>query len=114
MAQKISTDVLKCYNIIPPAVRNAITSHLLQESGIDIQEGIPALYTYSERYRNDRSLKKAMTTAILLHLIYILKDLNYSGNPVCVEMNTSSFANDKVLTNEIKKLYKHSWWQWLR
>lgn len=63
MAQKVLTEILKYYEIIPPVVQNAAISRLLQESGHDIPEGIPALLAFSERHANGDILKKSMTNA---------------------------------------------------
>lgn len=100
MAQKLLTEVIKYYGIIPPAVRNVTASHILQESGIDIPEGIPALYAYSERYRNDKSLKKAMAKTLLrrhagslpdLRLVVIACGLIYLSRPIIGPMLSSAW-----------------------
>ena len=75
MAQKILTEILKYYNIIPSVVQSATNTHLLQESAVDIPEGIPALLAYSENYSKRHSLEKTLMRSFLGRHAGTLTDL---------------------------------------
>lgn len=91
MAQKILTEILKYYNIIPPAVQNATNPHLLQESALDIPQGIPALLAYSERHSKGHSMDQNLMKSLLsrhagsipdLRLVALACGLIYYSRPI--------------------------------
>lgn len=62
-AQKILTEIFKYHIVIPPATNPPLP----QESGLNIPQGIPALFAYSQLHGNDHSPDKTVVKAFLLH-----------------------------------------------
>lgn len=60
MAQKLLIRVLNHHNIPIPTLHNMTNTALLQDFGIDIPEGIPALLEFSKVYSQHQNLEKTV------------------------------------------------------
>lgn len=73
--QKMLTEILKYYQIIPPPIQNPTTSYLPQDSELDIPHGIPALLEYSRVRRKKQTLDETVVKKVLACLSDNLPEL---------------------------------------
>lgn len=73
--QKMLTEILEYYQIIPPSIQNPTTSYLPQDSELDIPHGIPALLEYSRLRRKKQTLDETVVKKVLACLSDNLTEL---------------------------------------
>ena len=111
MAQKVLTEVLKYYNVIPPAIQHATNAHFLQELALDLPQGIPALHAFSKRHGNDFGLEKAVTKILLgryagavleLRMVVIACGLIYLSRPIVGPILSSAWEE---MSQDVEELW---------